>query len=153
MVSGIEKRALVLADYDPQWPGAYAEQEPRIRAALGPAAVQIEHIGSTSVPGLAAKPVIDVLVSFDDITRRERQQRRRGSSVSDDDQAVRWLRPGRWPLAVAVVVAIVAGIGAVRALVVANRRRRVSEEDLAGHRDPTPAVDGAVRGRSHPARR
>jgi len=71
MVGGIEKRALVLADYDPQWTEAYAEQERRIRAALGPAAVQIEHIGSTSVPGLAAKPVIDVLVTVEDITSEE----------------------------------------------------------------------------------
>ena len=71
LVGGIEKRALVLADYDSQWPEAYAEQERRIRAALGPAAVQIEHIGSTSVPGLAAKPVIDVLVTVDDITAEE----------------------------------------------------------------------------------
>jgi len=71
MVGGVEKRALVLADYDPQWPEAYTEQKRRIRAALGPAAVQIEHIGSTSVPGLAAKPVIDVLVTVEDITAEE----------------------------------------------------------------------------------
>jgi hypothetical protein len=71
MVGGIEKHALVLADYDPQWPEAYAEQKRRIRAALGPAAVQIEHIGSTSVPGLAAKPVIDVLVTVEDIAAEE----------------------------------------------------------------------------------
>lgn len=71
IVGGIEKRALVLADYDPQWPNAYAEQERRIRAALGPAAVLIEHIGSTSVPGLAAKPVIDVLLTVEDITAEE----------------------------------------------------------------------------------
>lgn len=71
MVGGIEHRELVLADYDPQWPEAYAEQERRIRGALGPAAVQVEHIGSTSVPGLAAKPVIDVLVTVEDITAEE----------------------------------------------------------------------------------
>src|SRR3954463_7766033 len=71
ILGGIEKRALVLADYDPQWPEAYAEHERRIRQALGPAAVQIEHIGSTSVPGLAAKPIIDVLVTVEDITAEE----------------------------------------------------------------------------------
>ena len=53
MLGGIEKRPLVLEDYDPQWLEAYAKHERRIRQALGPAAVQIEHIGSTSVPGLA----------------------------------------------------------------------------------------------------
>ena len=68
MVGGIEKRALVLADYDPQWPETYAEHERRIRTGLGPAAVRIEHVGSTSVPGLAAKPIVDVLVTIEDIT-------------------------------------------------------------------------------------
>jgi GrpB-like predicted nucleotidyltransferase (UPF0157 family) len=71
MLGGIEKRGLVLADYDPQWPEIYTEHELRIRQALGPAAVQIEHIGSTSVPGLAAKPIIDVLVTVKDITAEE----------------------------------------------------------------------------------
>jgi GrpB-like predicted nucleotidyltransferase (UPF0157 family) len=71
IVGGIEQRTLVLTDYDSQWPEAYLEQEQRIRAALGPAAVQIEHIGSTSVPGLAAKPIIDVLVTVEDITADE----------------------------------------------------------------------------------
>jgi GrpB-like predicted nucleotidyltransferase (UPF0157 family) len=71
LVGGVEKRALVLADYDPRWSEAYVEHERRIRAALGPVAVQIEHIGSTSVPGLAAKPVIDVLVTVEDITAEE----------------------------------------------------------------------------------
>lgn len=71
IVGGIERRTLVLADYDPQWPQAYLEHAQRIRAALGPAAVQIEHIGSTSVPGLAAKPIIDVLVTVKDITAEE----------------------------------------------------------------------------------
>jgi GrpB-like predicted nucleotidyltransferase (UPF0157 family) len=71
MLGGIEKRALVLADYDPQWPKVYEEHRGRIRAALGPAAVQVEHIGSTSVLGLAAKPIIDVLVTVEDITAEE----------------------------------------------------------------------------------
>jgi len=71
MLGGFEKRVLVLADYDPQWPEAYAEHDRRIRQALGPAAVQIEHIGSTSVPGLTAKPIIDVLVTVEDITAEE----------------------------------------------------------------------------------
>ncbi len=57
-----------MADYDTHWPQEYAEHERRIRAALGSAAIQIEHIGSTSVPGLAAKPIIDVQVTVEDIT-------------------------------------------------------------------------------------
>jgi GrpB-like predicted nucleotidyltransferase (UPF0157 family) len=71
LVGGIEKRALFLADHDPGWPERYDGQERRIRRALGATAVQIEHIGSTSVPRLAAKPIIDVLVTVEDITAEE----------------------------------------------------------------------------------
>ena len=71
IVGGIQKRELVLADYDERWPELYADHERRIRAALGASAVQVEHIGSTSVPGLAAKPIIDVLITVDDLTAEE----------------------------------------------------------------------------------
>jgi GrpB-like predicted nucleotidyltransferase (UPF0157 family) len=51
-----------LAEPDPEWAAQYARQKERIEAALGPRAVQVEHVGSTSVPGLAAKPVIDIVL-------------------------------------------------------------------------------------------
>jgi len=51
-----------LADYDPNWPALFAREETRIRAALGDAALRVEHVGSTSVPGLAAKPIIDMIL-------------------------------------------------------------------------------------------
>jgi GrpB-like predicted nucleotidyltransferase (UPF0157 family) len=51
-----------LADYDPRWPDLFAREERRIRDALGERALALEHIGSTSVPGLAAKPRIDILL-------------------------------------------------------------------------------------------
>ena len=57
-----EYRPIVLSDYDPSWPRLYAREETRIRAALGERALAIEHTGSTSVPGLAAKPIIDVVL-------------------------------------------------------------------------------------------
>lgn len=59
-----------LAEYDPEWPRLYEREAARIRAALGPRALRIEHVGSTSVPGLAAKPVIDVVLVVTD-TRDE----------------------------------------------------------------------------------
>jgi GrpB-like predicted nucleotidyltransferase (UPF0157 family) len=49
-----------LADYDPSWPDLFAREDERIRAILGDRVLLLEHVGSTSVPGLAAKPVIDV---------------------------------------------------------------------------------------------
>ena len=71
LVGGTEKRELVLLDHDPHWAEEYAEHARRIRSALGPAAWQVEHIGSTSVRGLAAKPIVDVLVVVDDVTAEE----------------------------------------------------------------------------------
>jgi GrpB-like predicted nucleotidyltransferase (UPF0157 family) len=51
-----------LAEYDPAWPQMYAAEAAKIRAALGERALLLEHVGSTSVPGLAAKPLIDILL-------------------------------------------------------------------------------------------
>ena len=53
-------------DYDPEWPRLYAREEERIRAVLGNRVVRIEHVGSTSVPGLPAKPLIDVALEVPD---------------------------------------------------------------------------------------
>ena len=58
---------VVIADYDSAWPSRFADLAARIRSALGAAALAVEHIGSTSVPGLAAKPIIDVLVVVADV--------------------------------------------------------------------------------------
>jgi GrpB-like predicted nucleotidyltransferase (UPF0157 family) len=51
---------IVVVDYDPAWPDRYAREERRIRDLLGGAVVSIGHVGSTAVPGLAAKPIIDI---------------------------------------------------------------------------------------------
>jgi GrpB-like predicted nucleotidyltransferase (UPF0157 family) len=51
-----------LAESNPEWTEQFARQAMRIQAALGERALRIEHVGSTSVPGLAAKPVIDILL-------------------------------------------------------------------------------------------
>jgi GrpB-like predicted nucleotidyltransferase (UPF0157 family) len=51
-----------LVEYDPSWPELFAHEASRIASALGGRALQIEHVGSTSVPGLAAKPNIDILL-------------------------------------------------------------------------------------------
>jgi GrpB-like predicted nucleotidyltransferase (UPF0157 family) len=55
-----------VVDYDPEWPRLFRREAERIRAALGRRVVQLEHIGSTSVPGLAAKPIIDILLVVPD---------------------------------------------------------------------------------------
>jgi GrpB-like predicted nucleotidyltransferase (UPF0157 family) len=55
-----------LRGYDPRWPELYAEQAARLREALGDRLRRVEHVGSTSVPGLAAKPIIDIALEVPD---------------------------------------------------------------------------------------
>lgn len=58
-----DARAITIEEYNPQWPRIFCDLACRIRNAMGPAAIRIDHIGSTSVPGLAAKPIIDIQIS------------------------------------------------------------------------------------------
>lgn len=53
---------IALVDYDPTWPALYAREAERIRSVLGDRVMLLEHAGSTSVPGLAAKPQIDIVL-------------------------------------------------------------------------------------------
>jgi GrpB-like predicted nucleotidyltransferase (UPF0157 family) len=57
---------VTLVDYDPAWPAQFEREAARIRAALGVDALRVEHVGSTSVPGLAAKPIIDIVLVVPD---------------------------------------------------------------------------------------
>jgi 16S rRNA processing protein RimM len=56
-----------VVDYDPEWPRMFEAEAERLRAGLGALAVRIDHVGSTSVPGLAAKPIVDIQVSVPDV--------------------------------------------------------------------------------------
>jgi GrpB-like predicted nucleotidyltransferase (UPF0157 family) len=61
-----EPVAIVLADYDPAWPQRFETERAKINEALGARALAVDHIGSTAVPGLAAKPVIDINLTVAD---------------------------------------------------------------------------------------
>lgn len=54
--------SIVVVDYDQNWPAMFEDERSRIKDALGPHALVIEHMGSTAVPGLPSKPIIDLLV-------------------------------------------------------------------------------------------
>ena len=71
LVGGVEALRLELHEHDERWADTYLEHRRRIQDALAAVDVDVEHIGSTSVPGLAAKPVVDVVVTVDDITAEE----------------------------------------------------------------------------------
>ncbi|MEW2529190.1 GrpB family protein [Streptomyces sp. NPDC047071] len=57
---------VTLREYDPRWPEAFAREAARIRAALDATPHELEHAGSTSVPGLTAKPIVDMVLTVAD---------------------------------------------------------------------------------------
>jgi GrpB-like predicted nucleotidyltransferase (UPF0157 family) len=65
------RAAVELEEYDGAWPERFCAEEERIRGALGERASQVEHVGSTSVPGLAAKPIIDLVLVVADSAQEE----------------------------------------------------------------------------------
>jgi GrpB-like predicted nucleotidyltransferase (UPF0157 family) len=66
LIGGPEKREITIVAHDPTWADRFAAERARIVAALGSAARRVDHIGSTAVPGLAAKPIIDIDLSVAD---------------------------------------------------------------------------------------
>lgn len=67
LLGGVEKREIVIVDHNPGWAQKFVAERVRIVRALGTLARRIEHIGSTAVPGLPAKPIIDIDLSVDDV--------------------------------------------------------------------------------------
>jgi GrpB-like predicted nucleotidyltransferase (UPF0157 family) len=96
--AAVEEANVRVVPYDPEWPRAFCQEAALLKSALGDKLVGIEHFGSTSVPGLAAKPIIDILVA-----------KRSGSEPDHSEIAMlvglgyEWLgqdgrRPDRWML-------------------------------------------------------
>jgi hypothetical protein len=71
IVGGPEKRTIVIVDPDPAWVRRFDAERERIVGALGPVAVRVDHIGSTAIPGLAAKPVVDIQVSVPEVEHED----------------------------------------------------------------------------------
>ena len=63
---GLETGVVRLVEYDAQWPALYRIESARIAVALGPLVLDLQHVGSTAVPGLAAKPIVDILAGYPD---------------------------------------------------------------------------------------
>lgn len=60
---------VVLVPYDPRWPRLYEEEKARILGAIGEHVLAVEHIGSTAVPGLGAKPILDIMVAVRNLAK------------------------------------------------------------------------------------
>lgn len=67
LIGGMERREIRIVDHDPAWAERFERERERIAAALGQVARRIDHIGSTAVPGLAAKAIVDIQVSVPDV--------------------------------------------------------------------------------------
>lgn len=66
---GLPSDRVTIVDYDPCWPTLFANEAARIREACGN--VELEHVGSTAVPGLAAKPILDVMIGVESFNAAE----------------------------------------------------------------------------------
>lgn len=93
-----------IAPYDPAWPERFAKEARRLRQVLGDEVLRIDHVGSTSVPGLAAKPVIDIQVSVASLAPRERHRALLAGlgyehvPLGDFDRVYPFFKwPGGWP--------------------------------------------------------
>lgn len=62
---GLERGVVRLVEYDPRWATLFIEESARLQPTLTPLGVTLEHVGSTAVPGLAAKPVLDILAGYE----------------------------------------------------------------------------------------
>jgi GrpB-like predicted nucleotidyltransferase (UPF0157 family) len=89
-IGGPEKRAIVIEAYDTAWPARFEQVKASLAEALGPRALRIEHFGSTAVPGLGAKGIIDVLVGVEDVD----DEAAYGPALESHGFAIRVRQPG-----------------------------------------------------------
>jgi GrpB-like predicted nucleotidyltransferase (UPF0157 family) len=68
MASDNSLDVIEIREYVPEWPTMFLAEKGRIRAAFGGLAKDIQHVGSTAIPGLASKPIIDILLALEDLT-------------------------------------------------------------------------------------
>lgn len=66
LIGGREERDIRVVEYSELWPRRFETERRRIEASLGETARRVEHVGSTAVAGLAAKPIVDIMVTVDD---------------------------------------------------------------------------------------
>ena len=94
---------LEIVDYDPHWPAAFDAEANRLLNALGALALRIDHNGSTSIPGLGAKPIIDIQISVVALRPLAEYEERLGTlgyvhvAHPDDSFCPFFHRPRRWP--------------------------------------------------------
>ena len=100
----LQSRTMIeIVPYDPRWPRAFEAERGRIQAAFGSRAIRIDHNGSTAVPGLSAKPVIDIQVSVETLHPVDAHAALLVAlgyfhgPHADDDPCPFFHRPATWP--------------------------------------------------------
>ena len=68
---GLEQGKTIVKAYDPRWAIAFEDESAMLRSALGDVVVALEHVGSTAVPGLAAKPILDIVAGYSNPAKSE----------------------------------------------------------------------------------
>src|SRR5262249_18697813 len=102
-VAPAETAMITIVDHDPEWAGEFERERARIADVLGSRARRIDHHGSTAVPGLAAKPIIDIQISVDDLAPLDAHASALASlgyvhvPHPDDEVAPFFHRPAAWP--------------------------------------------------------
>jgi len=121
---------LEIVPYDPQWPACFNAEATRLRTALGRIALRIDHNGSTAVPGLAAKPTIDIQISVAQLSPLAiyRDPLKSIGYVhvphTDDSFCPFFHRPAQWPHSHHVHVVEAGGLEERRALAFRDYLRR-----------------------------
>ena len=94
-MSGLKHNVNLLVDYDDDWPRMFLEVQSRISKAVGGVAKAIEHYGSTAMPGMRAKPILDILIGLDPLEVVAECRQRGFSSARRRDESDLLLPPRR----------------------------------------------------------
>ena len=81
---GLESGAVRVVGYDPRWPTLFEAEVERLSGAIAPPVLHLEHVGSTAVPGLAAKPVLDILAGYREPASEQRYIAALGAAGYED---------------------------------------------------------------------
>ncbi len=69
---GLSSKIVRVCPYTPQWSQIFSEEQSRLQACIGDSVLDIQHVGSTSIPGMAAKPILDIAVAVADFEEAAR---------------------------------------------------------------------------------
>ncbi len=138
---------IYLAPYDPAWPAQYEAEAAKISAALGEAALALEHVGSTSIPGLPAKPIIDIILCVADSADEDSYVPALSAQgyrlhLREPEWEQHRVMKGEWPMVNLHIFTI--GSRELVRMVAFRDRCRTHPEELALYREAKEALAGQV---------